>query len=348
MKSIYNLDPLEFAGLKTEPLAKRPSKVTPRDFARPHRRGAKFADFLQTIPTILAGVEFRRLVAALLAARRQKKPILWGLGGHVIKVGLAPVLIDLMERGFVQGIATTGAALIHDFEIALAGRTSEDVEAQLARGRFGLAEETGSLLNKIARFAFRENLGLGEAVGKFLAQSQEFVPSESRRKSGRVEGPRGRKERPEKEVTAAPFAHVSLLAAAYRARVPFTVHLALGTDIFHVHPAADGAALGASSHRDFRLFCALVQRLHRGGAYLNLGSAVILPEVFLKALAAVRGLGRPLRRFATANLDFQQHYRPTQNVLLRPARALGSQAIALTSPHELLVPLLAAALVERS
>lgn len=325
MRSVYNLDPLEFEGLQTEPLAKRPSKVTSRDFARRYKRSSRFNDFLKTLPAILTGVEFRRLVDTLVKARRKKKPILWGLGGHVIKVGLAPVLIDLMERGFVQGIATTGAALIHDFEIALAGRTSEDVEAQLAKGKFGMAEETGTLLNKIARFAAREDLGLGEATGRFLTRTG-------------------------KEALDPPPRHldVSLLAAAYRARVPFTVHLALGTDIFHVHPGADGAALGAASHRDFRLFCALVGRLHNGGVYLNLGSAVILPEVFLKALAAVRGLGRPLRRFTTANLDFQQHYRPTQNVLLRPARALRADAVALTGPHELLVPLLAAALIERS
>ncbi len=336
MKSIYSLDPLEFTGLKTEPLAKRPSKVTPRDFARPHKRGGRFKDFLKSLPAILAAAEFNRLVEALLTARRKKKPILWGLGGHVIKTGLAPVLIDLMRRGFVGGIATTGAALIHDFEIALGGRTSEDVEAQLARGRFGLAEETGALLNKLAKFAQREEIGFGEAVGKFLASGQEFVPSKPRRKSGRAEGP------------LAPFADVSLLAQAYRHRVPFTVHLALGTDIFHIHPSADGAALGAASFRDFRLFSALVARLHNGGVYLNCGSAVILPEVFLKALAAVRGLGKPLSKFTTANLDFLQHYRPTQNVLQRPARALRAQAISLTGPHELLIPLLAAALIEGS
>ncbi len=324
MRSAYNLDPLEFTGLKTEPLAKRPSKVTPRDFARPHKRGAKFKDFLKTLPAILAAVEFNRLVEALVAARRKKKPILWGLGGHVIKTGLAPVLIDLMQHGFVGGIATTGAALIHDFEIALAGRTSEDVEAQLARGRFGLAEETGALLNKLARFAQREEIGFGEAVGKFLAKGEPGA-------SG-----------------AAPFADVSLLAQAYRHRIPFTVHLALGTDIFHVHPGADGAALGAASYRDFRLFAALVARLHRGGVYLNCGSAVILPEVFLKALAAVRGIGKPLSNFTTANLDFLQHYRPTQNVLQRPARALRAQAVSLTGPHEILIPLLAAALIEHS
>ncbi|MGH9779517.1 MAG: hypothetical protein ACRD5I_14010, partial [Candidatus Acidiferrales bacterium] len=250
MKSTYQLDPLEFTGLRTEPLAKRPSKVTPRDFARPFKRGGKFKDFLKTLPAILAAAEFNRLVEALLAARRKKKPILWGLGGHVIKTGLAPELNDLMRRGFVTGIATTGAALIHDFEIALAGRTSEDVEAQLARGRFGLAEETGALLNKLARFAAREELGLGEAVGRFLLQNADSSANPPK------PGGRSRAARSEGIEFLAPFAEVSLLAQAYRHRVPFTVHLALGTDIFHVHPGADGAALGASSHRDFRLFCA--------------------------------------------------------------------------------------------
>ncbi|HXE75308.1 MAG TPA: hypothetical protein VNN18_06715 [Candidatus Xenobia bacterium] len=324
MKSVYHVDPLEFTGLKTEPLAQRPSKVTPREFARPHKRGFKFKDFLKTLPAILAAAEFNRLVEALFDARRKKKPILWGLGGHVIKTGLAPILIDLMRRGFVSGIATTGAALIHDFEIALAGRTSEDVEAQLARGRFGLAEETGALLNKLAKFAQREEIGFGEAVGGFLARGEPGASSPAR------------------------FAEVSLLAQAYRHRVPFTVHLAFGTDIFHIHASADGAALGAASFRDFRLFCAGAARLHRGGVYLNCGSAVILPEVFLKALAAVRGLGRPLTGFTTANLDFLQHYRPTQNVLLRPAHALRARAISLTGPHELLIPLLAAALIENT
>lgn len=323
MKSIYNLEPMEFEGLRTEALEKRPSKVSPKDFARAHKRGAKFADFLQSLPKILAGAEFRRLVDALAQARRKKKPILWGLGGHVVKVGLAPALIDLMERGYVQGIATAGAALIHDFEIALAGRTSEDVEAQLAKGRFGMAEETGALLNKLARYAQREEIGLGEAVGRYLATGEPGGASEAK------------------------FSRVSLLAQAYKRKIPFLVHLALGTDIFHVHPGADGAALGASSHRDFRLFCALVERMNKGGVYLNVGSAVILPEVFLKAASAVRGLGRPLGNFTTANLDFIQHYRPTQNVLQRPAKALKARAIALTGPHELLLPLLAAALIER-
>ena len=318
MKSNYNLDPLEFTGLATEPLARRPSKVRPQDFARPLHRGARLRDLLRSFPAILAGLEFRRLVEALRRARRRGKPILWGLGGHVIKTGLAPVLIDLMRRGYVSGIATTGAALIHDFEIGFAGRTSEDVEAQLSRGRFGIARETGLYLNEAAVAAHRSGIGLGEAAGRLLIH-----PRIGARHLG-----------------------VSLLAAACRRRVPFTVHLGIGTDIFQIHPSADGAALGASSHHDFRLFCASVRRLNGGGVYLNLGSAVILPEVFLKALAVVRGLGHPMKNFTTANLDFIQHYRPTQNVLLRPARTLRAQAIALTGPHELLVPLLAAALLE--
>ncbi|MFQ5817355.1 MAG: hypothetical protein ACE5H2_05275 [Terriglobia bacterium] len=321
MKSIYNLDPLDFKGLKTEPLAKRRSKVTVRDFARPYKRGSKFADYLKTLPPILAVHDFRRLVEALLAARRKRKPILWGLGGHVIKVGLSPVLIDLVNRGFVGGIATTGAALIHDFEIALVGHTSEDVPTQLGKGRFGMAEETGKLINLAIRRAAARRIGIGEGVGEFLLHLESL----------------GAGHRAE-------FLNYSLFAAAYRARVPVAVHLALGTDIFHLHPAADGAALGQASLHDFRLFAALVRRLHPGGVYLNVGSAVVLPEVFLKAVAAVRNLGHRLTQFTTANLDFIQHYRPTQNVLLRP----GGTPIALTAPHELLIPLLAAALIEAS
>ncbi|MBI4462032.1 MAG: hypothetical protein HY653_03910 [Acidobacteria bacterium] len=321
MSKHYNVEPLQLKGLKTEPLAKRPSKVTVRDFARPYKRGSRFADYLKTLPAILAAHDFRRLVEAILAARRKNKPVLWGLGGHVIKVGLAPVLIDLLQRGYVQGIAIAGAALIHDFEIALVGHTSEDVPAQLGKGRFGMAEETGKLLNVAIRRAAEKGIGIGEGVGEFLLNLESLGAGHK-----------------------AEHLDYSLLAAAYRARVPVTVHLALGTDIFHVHPAADGAALGQATLHDFRLFAALVRGLHPGGVYINVGSAVVLPEVFLKAVSVVRNLGHRLTRFTTANLDFIQHYRPTQNVLLRP----GGTPIALTAPHELLIPLLAAALIEAS
>lgn len=319
--TIYRTKPIALGGLRTYPLAKRPSLVSIREFARPHRRGGSLASFLNSLPRILAGNSFRELVAAILAARRKRRAILWGLGGHVIKCGLNPVIIDLLRRGFVTGIALSGAGLIHDFEVALVGSTSEDVAASLGRGRFGMAEETGRILNEAIGAAAREGTGIGESVGRWLAGA----------------GRRGQM-RPR-------YGEHSLLASAYRMKVPVTVHLAVGTDIFHVHPAVDGAALGAATHTDFRLFCGLVRGLANGGVYLNVGSAVVLPEVFLKAVSVVRNLGAPLRRIKTANLDFIQHYRPTRNVLERPTEP-GGRGIALTAHHELLLPLLAAALVE--
>src|SRR5712692_266453 len=288
--SVYELGPLSLERIRTYPLAKRKSKVTARDFGQPVRRGASLAQFLDSLPRILGAEDLRAVVAAILRGRARRKAVLWGLGGHVIKVGLGPVLIDLIRRGFVSGIAMNGAALVHDFEIALVGNTSEDVEAALGRGEFGMAEETGLYLNEIAVGAERSRIGLGEAAGKLLS-------------SGRLR---------------AKYSGTSVLVAAYRARVPVTVHLAIGTDIPHMHRSADGAALGAATHQDFRLFCALVRQMHPGGVYLNWGSAVVLPEVFLKAVAVVRNLGVPLRPITTANFDFIQHYRPQQNVVKRP------------------------------
>jgi hypothetical protein len=258
------------------------------------------------------------VVERLRRARRKRKPIIWGLGGHVIKVGLAPVLIDLLRRGYVTAVAMNGAALIHDFEIALAGQTSEDVPAVLGRGQFGMAEETGRFINEAIVAGDRDGLGIGEAAGRFLARSR-----------------------------GARYRRFSLLAAAYRARVPVTVHEAIGTDIIHNHPAVDPRALGAATHRDFRLLAAIVKRMDGGGVYLNVGSAVMLPEVFLKCFSLVANLGRAPRGITTVNLDFIQHYRPTQNVVLRPTAAPGSRGFALTGHHEILVPLLAAALSER-
>lgn len=318
----YAIDPLGLGSVATYPLASRKSKVTVRNFARPVAGAASFKKFLDSLPELLAADDLRGLLAAIHQARKRRKAILWGLGGHVIKTGLAPLLIDLMQRGFVSGIAMNGAALVHDFEIALAGHTSEDVEAGLGGGKFGMARETGEGLNEIALAAAREGIGYGEAAGRFLA-------------SGRLR-PHHAKE--------------SVLAAAYRARIPVTVHLAIGTDIPHMHPAADGAALGAATHHDFRLFCALVKRMHPGGVYLNWGSAVLLPEVFLKAVSVVRNLGVPLRPISTANFDFIQHYRPLQNVVKRPTapergrRGPDSRGYAITGHHELLLPLVAAAL----
>jgi len=318
--SIYDIGPIGLEKIRTYPLGKRKSKVNVRDFARPLSQGASVRAFLESLPRILAGEDLRTLVDAIIRARRKKRPILWGLGGHVIKVGLAPVLIDLLRRGYVTGIAMNGAALVHDFEIALVGNTSEEVEAVLGRGEFGMAEETGLYLNEIAVGAARSGIGLGEAAGRLLAN------------------PRLRAKYPDK----------SVLIAAYRARVAVTVHLAIGTDTPHMHRSADGAALGAATHHDFRLFCALVKQMHPGGVYLNWGSAVVLPEVFLKAVSVARNLGTPLRNITTANFDFIQHYRPMRNVVERPVAGGAGRGFSFTGHHEILLPLLAAAILERA
>jgi hypothetical protein len=307
--------PIALDGIATYPLASRPSKVTKGDFARPAKPGARVRTFLDGLPRQLAGLTLRHLSADILRARARRKPILWGIGAHVIKVGLSPVLIDLMERGFVTGVAMNGAGIVHDFELAFCGQTSEDVDAGLSSGAFGMARETGELVNQAMRDGDRDGLGLGSAVGRFI---------ERRR---------------------LPHRRLSLLAAAWRLGLPTTVHVAVGTDIVHMHPACDPSALGRTTHLDFRIFAAEVARLGGGGVYLNVGSAVLLPEVFLKAVTIARNLGHPLRDFATANLDFIQSYRPSTNVVARPTRGVG-RGYSLTGHHELMVPLLAAALVE--
>jgi len=322
MNGVYQVQPLTLGDIATYPLSSRKSKVSVADFARPFRSNASVTRFLESLPRILAAEDLRAVVQAIQQAKRSRKAILWGMGGHVIKTGLGPVIADLMRRGFVSGIAMNGAALIHDFEIALSGQTSEDVEAGLGEGKFGMATETGLFLNQIASTATFSGIGYGEAAGKFLAARK----------------------------LAKQNAQASVLWNAYRLRIPVTVHLAIGTDISHVHPAADGAALGAASHHDFRLFCGLVKEMHPGGVYLNWGSAVLLPEIFLKAVAVVRNLGVPLRPITTANFDFIQHYRPLQNVVKRPTapirgRAADSKGYAITGHHEILLPLFAAAVV---
>src|SRR5260221_12251601 len=271
--SIYSTRPITLTNLHTYPLSSRKSKVNVRDFAKPPAANPSLNKFIPSMPTVLAAAVLRTLLAAIHQARNHRKAILWGIGGHVIKVGLGPVLIDLMRRGFITSLAMNGAALVHDFEIALVGNTSEDVETGLGAGAFGMAAETGEYLNQIAKVAMRARLGSGEAAGQFLHNPG-------------IDGP---------------YASSSVLAAAYELRIPVTVHLAIGTDIPHMHRTADGAALGSAIHLDFRLFCSLVQQMHPAGIYLNWGSAVLLPEVFLKAVSVVRNLGVPLRPITTAN-----------------------------------------------
>jgi hypothetical protein len=257
----------------------------------------------------------RSLAAELLKARSLDRPILWGIGAHVLKVGLSPILIDLMERGLVTGLAMNGAGIVHDFELAVVGQTSEEVDEGLGSGAFGMARETGQEINRAIASGDRAGLGLGASVGQYLAK---------------------RKPR---------HADVSLLVAAHRLGIPATVHVAVGTDIVHVHPTCDPAAVGRTTHLDFRIFASQVARLGGGGAYLNVGSAVLLPEVFLKAVTLARNLGHELVDFTTANLDFIQSYRPATNVVRRPTAGVG-RGFSLTGHHELMLPLLAAALVE--
>ena len=320
--SKYSKAPLEFSALRTVSLKERGGKVKAADFASVYQKGSGLPGWLDSLPRILAGESFRAVVEALAATRARRRAIIWGLGGHVIKCGLAPVLIDLMRRGYVTLFALNGAAAIHDFEIALSGATSEDVEAALPDGRFGVADETGREMNCAIATCERDGLGMGEALG--------------RRLDGLLMG---------QAVSAAEEA--SLVLQAYRHGTPVTVHVAVGTDTPHIHPAADGAALGSATHLDFRLFCAYAADLHDGGVYLNCGSAVVLPEVFLKALSAVRNLGHPLSQFTTVNLDFLEHYRPRTNVVERPHSRSGGAGYSIRGHHELMLPLLAAALIEK-
>jgi len=310
-----DLKPLSLEDVSTYPLASRPSKVTVKDFARPVAEDSSLRDFLQTLPDILAVRSLRELAAQIRRARSLHKPIIWGIGGHVIKTGLASMIADLMRKGFVSAIAANGSVLVHDAEIALVGSTSEDVDATLGAGAFGAAQETVELLNRAAREGASDGIGLGEALGRAL------LALDPKHKS------------------------YSLLCEAYERRVPFTAHVLIGADIAHFHKSADGAALGATTHTDFRLLSELVRRMSGGGVYLNIGSAVVLPEIFLKAVTLVRNLGHPLEDFTTANFDFIQQYRPLTNVVRRPTADGAGRGYSITGHHELTIPLLAAAIL---
>ncbi|MCL5405122.1 MAG: hypothetical protein M1398_00090 [Deltaproteobacteria bacterium] len=311
----FDWRPVDLGGIKTVSLYDRQSKVSTADFAHPMRAGASFRDFMDSLPSILAAEDLRKAASAISAATGNGKTVILGMGAHPIKVGLNPVIIDAIERGVFSGIAMNGAGMIHDVEIALAGKTSEDVAAHLGRGEFGMARETAEfILGAVSKAFLQREQGLGQAVGEALLMERT------------------------------PFSDASILSAAARCNLPVTVHVAIGTDIIHMHPEMDGAAMGALTHHDFRLFCSLVSTL-RHGVFINLGSAVVIPEVFLKAASVARNLGFPLGGLTTVNMDFLRQYRPLVNVVQRPTMEGGS-GISLTGHHEIMFPLLMAAVFE--
>ncbi len=307
--------PISLEGIRTYPLKERSSKVSVDDFGEPWKAGEGMGAWIDSLPGILAGKDFRRVADSIVKAAKFKKVVILAMGAHAIKVGLNPVIIDLMKRGIVSCLAMNGAGIIHDSELAMVGQTSEDVIAQIGDGRFGMAEETGRLLNEAIIEGAGKEQGLGRAIGDMLVR-ENF-----------------------------PYNSYSLLANAFEMDIPVTIHVAIGTDIIHFHPKADGAAIGKTSHLDFRIFSDLVSKLE-GGVFINLGSAVILPEVFLKAVTLVRNLGYQLKKFTTVNMDFIRSYRPMTNVVYRPTLD-GGEGYSLVGHHELMLPLLAAAVIER-
>jgi hypothetical protein len=307
--------PIDLQKVTTYPLQQRKSLVQCGDFGRPCAAGASFKGFMDSLPRILAGADLRAVIDAIVLACKNGRPVILAMGAHVIKCGLSPVIIHLMKHGIVSAIAMNGAGAIHDLEVALLGETSEDIADGLRDGTFGMASETGLLINEAINEADRCGMGLGESVVRKIIDMD------------------------------APFRQYSILAHAREAKIPATVHVAIGTDIVHMHPTANGAAMGAASFWDFRLLASVVADLGRGGVYLNVGSAVVLPEVFLKALTVARNLGHDVTDFTAVNLDMQQHYRPQQNVVKRPCID-DSKGYLLTGHHELLIPLIAQAVVE--
>lgn len=302
---------LDLSKIRTYSIKERKSKVSIEAFSRPVKTNSSLEGLFLSFPDILAGETLKKVLGAVSKAYSEKKDIIWAMGAHVIKCGLNPILIDLIECGIIKALAVNGACLIHDFEIAFFGTTSEDVSESIQDGGFGMAKETGEMLNMAINEGVDAGLGIGEAVGRYIL-----------------------KEGPE-------FLAYSLLAAAIKAGIPISAHVAIGTDIIHMHPTADGSRIGEGCMRDFHAFARAVTGLNEGGVYFNVGSAVIMPEVFLKAVSLIINLGYPLMGFTTVNLDFMQHYRPLQNVVKRPVLGRG-EGYSLTGHHEIIIPLLAA------
>lgn len=304
----YRLKKLAFDQVSTYSLKERHHKVSRGTFSDP-RRWDETRDVVGLLPEILKAVDLTAVVEAVLAARSKGKPVIWGVGAHVFKVGCSPLLLDLMSRDLITGIAMHGAGLVHDVELALIGATSEDVEAEIDTGRFGMAEETAAAINGAIAQYVPKGLGIGEAVGRELEEGEY------------------------------PHTDLSLLAAGFAQALPVTVHVAVGTDIVHMHPSTDGALVGEGTYRDFQRFCSMISEIGDGGVYFNIGSAVLLPEIFLKALSLVRNLGHPARDFVTVDFDMIRHYRPSVNVVERPTRDSG-RGYSITGHHEIMLPLL--------
>ncbi len=308
--------PLDVSRLNTYSLKTRRSKVRVADGSVPWTAGHSLAAFLSSLPSALAVTTLRSLARDVAVARQRGRPVILGMGAHPTKVGLNPIIVDLMKREIVTAVAVNGAGVVHDFELAFMGHTSEDVEAEIDSGRFGMAEETGRMINEATLEGMQQGIGIGEAVGRYILRHR----------------------------TRFPYWTTSFLATGAQRGIPVTVHVAVGTDIVHMHPSADGAALGAGSLLDFRKLAAVVSNMERG-VYINLGSAVLLPEVFLKTVTMSRNLGKSLKHITTANMDFLPQYRPLTNVVKRPTQK-GGRGYALTGHHEIMFPLLAAAIVE--
>jgi len=312
--SKYKIKPLWPKKINTYPLKSRKSKVFYKDFAERFNPDKSFQKFIQSLPNMLAGQDFKNFLFLIKEARKTNKPIIFSMGAHLIKVGLNPLIIDLMEVNAISALAMNGAGIIHDFEIAFAGKTSENVSTQIKTGDFGMAKETGEILNKAINQGSKENIGLGESVGKTIFYS-DF-----------------------------PYKNLSLLYSAYKLNIPVTVHVGLGTDIIHFHPNVRGEAIGKTSMHDFFLFCSLIEQIEGGGVYINIGSAVVMPEVFLKAVSYIRNKGTTLDKFYTAVFDFNSHYRPSQNIIKRPFKEGKGKGFYFIGHHEIMIPLLTAAI----
>lgn len=312
-----NHKPIDILKVNTMSIKDRKSLVDVKDFAQIPVKSKNFNDFINSLSNIYATKALNDLVDKIIQAKQKRKPVIFGMGSHVIKVGSSLVINELIKKDVITALAFNGSSLVHDSEIAIYGKTSEDVAKTLPDGNFGMVKETADFVNRAVNEAALSNLTIGEMIGKKIIDSN------------------------------AKYKNYSIFATAYRHKIPATVHIALGTDIVHMHPSVDGASIGIASLNDFRKLASIISNLDNGGVYINIGSAVILPEVFMKALNLARNVGSRIDNFSTANFDFVQHYRVRENVLSRPTLGSNSTSYAITGHHEIMIPLMAQAIIEK-